>query len=76
MWQDFLDVTLAPITPEEVIINLLVAFLSSLINVRFYRLIYRGPGYSVSFLNSLVALSLITALVLMIIGDNLAFAQR
>ena len=74
MWQDFLDVTLAPITPEEVIINLLVAFLSSLTNVRFYRLIYRGPGYSVSFLNSLVALSLITALVLMIIGDNLARA--
>jgi uncharacterized membrane protein YhiD involved in acid resistance len=74
MWQDFFDVTLAPITLEEVIINLLVAFLCGLMNVRFYRLIYRGPGYSASFLNSLVALSLIAALVLMIIGDNLARA--
>lgn len=74
MWQDFPNITPGSIATEEVIVNLMVASLCGLINVRFYRLLYRGPGYSVSFLNSLVALSLITALVLMVIGDNLARA--
>ena len=74
MLQDFLHTSWASITLEEAVLNLAVAFLAGMINVRFYRMIYRGPGYAVSFLNSLVALSLISALVIMIIGDNLARA--
>ncbi|NUO82450.1 DUF4956 domain-containing protein [candidate division KSB1 bacterium] len=72
--QDFLNATLTPITLEEVVINLVIAFLCGLVNAGFYRLIYRGPGYSVSFLNALVALTMITALVIIVIGDNLARA--
>ena len=39
-----------------------------------YRMTYRGPGYSSSFVVSIIALSLITSLVLMVIGNNLARA--
>lgn len=51
-------------------VSLTCSFAISLI----YRFTYRGPGYSESFVNSIVFLSVITALVLMIIGNNLARA--
>lgn len=35
---------------------------------------YKGPGYSESFVNSIVFLSVITTLVIMVIGNNLARA--
>lgn len=39
-----------------------------------YRLTFRGTSYSPSFINSLVLLSLITAVVILVIGNNLARA--
>lgn len=39
-----------------------------------YRVSYKGPGYSDSFVNSIIFLSLITTLVIMVIGNNLARA--
>lgn len=70
----FSRLAVQPLTLGDFIINLLIALLCSLIQIGFYRLAYRGPGYAVSFLNSLVLLTMITALVIMVIGDSLARA--
>lgn len=59
---------------SEIFLNLLVSLLCSLVISLIYRFTYRGPGYSESFVNSVVFLSIITALVLMIIGNNIARA--
>jgi len=62
------------ITLEEVILNLFVAFLCGVIIAIFYRTTYTGPGYSTTFVNAMVLLSMITAVVIMVIGNNLARA--
>jgi uncharacterized membrane protein YhiD involved in acid resistance len=66
--------TATPLTLADLVLNLVVACLCGLMQVGLYRLMYRGPGYSISFLNSLVMISLLTALVIMVIGDSLARA--
>ncbi|MEZ5196032.1 MAG: DUF4956 domain-containing protein [Bacteroidales bacterium] len=40
----------------------------------YYRFIYKGPSYSVTYVNSLVLLTLITSIVILVIGNNLARA--
>jgi uncharacterized membrane protein YhiD involved in acid resistance len=67
---------LAPpsLTLGDFIFNVFVACLCGLVHIAFYRAAYRGPGYCVSFLNALVLLSMITAVVIMVIGDSLARA--
>ncbi len=59
---------------SEVFQNILVALVCGIIISFFYRRTYQGPGYLNSFVNSLVVLSMITAIVIMIIGNNLARA--
>jgi len=61
-------------TALDVIMNLLVALSCSFIITLIYRWTYKGPGFSDSFINSIVFLSLITALIIMVIGNNLARA--
>jgi uncharacterized membrane protein YhiD involved in acid resistance len=39
-----------------------------------YRHVYKGPSYSVTFVNALVVLSMITSVVILVIGNNLARA--
>ena len=51
-----------------------VALLCGLALSQLYRRTYRGASYSVTFDRSLVTLALITAIVIMVIGDNLARA--
>lgn len=58
----------------QVIGNLAVALLCSFLISLLYRWTYRGPAYSTTFVNSLAALSMITALVIMVIGNSLARA--
>jgi len=55
-------------------INLIMALLCGLVISIFYRLSYRGPHYSASFVQALVILAMVTALVIMVIGNNLARA--
>ena len=74
MLQDFQNIFEISITLSEVIFNISVAFICGLIISFFYRITYRGPGYSIAFINSLVVLSMITAVVIMVIGNNLARA--
>jgi len=74
MLQDFNNVVNFSLTVGTVIENLAVALVCSLIIALFYKLTYRGPGYSVSFIHSLVVLSMITSIVIIVIGNNLARA--
>ncbi|MFQ5638144.1 MAG: DUF4956 domain-containing protein [bacterium] len=62
------------ITTGELFQNLFIALFCGMLISVIYRLSYRGPGYSVAFINSLVVLSMITAIVIMVIGNNLARA--
>jgi uncharacterized membrane protein YhiD involved in acid resistance len=54
--------------------NLGIAFLCGLFLSWLYRRTYRGASYSMTFDRSLVTLTIITAIVIMVIGNNLARA--
>lgn len=59
---------------SEIIANVFISLICSFVVSLIYRFTYRGPGYSGSFVNSIVFLSVITSLVIMVIGNNLARA--
>jgi uncharacterized membrane protein YhiD involved in acid resistance len=71
---DYQNLAVFPTATSDVLANLLVAFLCGLMLSIIYRLTYRGPSYSVTFVNSLVLLSIIAAIVIMVIGNNIARA--
>jgi uncharacterized membrane protein YhiD involved in acid resistance len=62
------------ISISDVMVNLTLAFICGLLICYFYKTTYRGSGYTNSFLNSLVILVMITSVVIMVIGNNLARA--
>lgn len=74
MLDDFQNVLSVSLSIGEVFENLVVALICGLLISIFYRLTYRGPGMSYSFINSLIVLALITSVVIMVIGNNLARA--
>lgn len=63
-----------PLTTTDILTRLVVAFLCGYAISWIYKWTYRGPGYLSGFANSLIVLSLITAVVLLVIGNNLARA--
>jgi len=65
---------LFPITGAEIFGNIVVALACGLFISWIYRRTYKGPGYSIAFVNSLVLLTMITAVVILTIGSNLARA--
>lgn len=74
MPQEFREIFELSLTIEEALVNLSIAFICGLIISYFYRKSYNGGGYTKSFVNSLIVLSMITAVVIMVIGNNLARA--
>jgi uncharacterized membrane protein YhiD involved in acid resistance len=62
------------VTALEVVANIAVALLCGLAIAWLYRHTYRGPGYSISFVNALVFLTMITSVMVLAIGSNLARA--
>lgn len=54
--------------------NLMVSLGCGILISLVYRFTYKGPSYSASFVNSLVLLGLITTVVILVIGNNLARA--
>ncbi|HKQ57332.1 MAG TPA: DUF4956 domain-containing protein [Candidatus Eisenbacteria bacterium] len=68
------NVNLFPITALSIFANVAVALLCGLAVAWLYRRTYRGPGYSVAFVNSLVFLAMITTIMILAIGSNLARA--
>lgn len=74
MFTDLGGMEIFPTTGFEIIGNILVALACGLFIGWLYRRTYKGPGYSVSFVNSIVLLAMITAMVILVIGNNLARA--
>jgi uncharacterized membrane protein YhiD involved in acid resistance len=74
MLNDLKNILNVSVTPEDILINLFVSLIAGIIISFFYRKSYVGPGYQVSFVNSLIILVIITAIVIMVIGNNLARA--
>ncbi|WP_164891014.1 DUF4956 domain-containing protein [Botryobacter ruber] len=70
---DFQYVELFPLTFSGLLGNLLTAFVCGLIISFVYRLSHKG-GYSVTFVNSLIILPIITSVVILLIGNNIARA--
>jgi uncharacterized membrane protein YhiD involved in acid resistance len=66
--------SLIPLSTGQLVANLLVALACGLVISLLYRWSYRGTSYSATFVASLVTLAMITAVVIMAIGNNLARA--
>ncbi len=73
-FQDLQNIIQSDITVGTVIINLIMALIGGLIISLVYRWTYNGPGYSSRFLRSLITITLITSIVILVIGNNLARA--
>ena len=59
---------------SDVVINIFIAFVLGLFVSWVYRRTHRGFSYSVSFVHTLMILSMVTALVMMVIGNSIARA--
>lgn len=58
----------------DVFINIGVAFVFGLVIATLYRYTYQGFSYSTDFVNTLIIITMVTAIVIMVIGNNLARA--
>ena len=74
MANDFQNIFMFNITAADVIGNVLVAMLCGILIALLYKYTYKGLNYSASFTISLIMLTMITAIVIMVIGNNLARA--
>ena len=74
MFTNLQNPNLFPISGVEIVFNIGVALICGLCISWLYRHTYRGPGFSIAFVNSIVLLTMITAVVILTIGNNLARA--
>lgn len=74
MVDDFQNMFVFSISAVEVVANVLIALFCGLIIALLYKYTYKGLNYSASFTISLILLTMITAIVIMVIGNNLARA--
>jgi uncharacterized membrane protein YhiD involved in acid resistance len=68
------ELQLLPFNGPVVVLKLMVAFVCGFVIAWVYRKTYRGPGYSISYTNTLILLAMTTAVVITVIGNNLARA--
>ena len=71
---DYLFTELPTISLFDVAINVIFAFVMGMFISIIYRVTYRGYSYSSSFVNTLVIIAMVTSIVIMVIGNNLARA--
>ncbi|TVQ11984.1 MAG: DUF4956 domain-containing protein [Bacteroidetes bacterium] len=74
MIEDFQTLFVFTITAKDVIANILVAMTCGFLIAFLYKYTYSGLNYSAAFTVSLIMLTMITAVVIMVIGNNLARA--
>ncbi len=74
MFDSLQNINLFPTTGPQIIANIVVALICGIFISWLYRITYRGPGYSSTYVNSLILLSMITSVVIMVVGNNLARA--
>lgn len=65
---------IAPVSLTLIVVNLVATFIMTLIIGWVYKQTHRGLSYSQSFVFTLVMLAMITAIVMMVIGNNLVNA--
>jgi len=68
------ELNLLPLNAPAVALKIGVAFVCGVFVAFLYRKTYRGPGYSVAYTNTLILLAMTTAMMIMVIGNNLARA--
>ena len=73
-FQDLQNIFQFSITPGQIILNLFVALISGFLISLFYRWTYNGAGYSSRFVHSLILITMITSIIILVIGNNLARA--
>lgn len=71
---DFNNIFTFSISAADAIANILVALLCGTTIALLYKYTYKGLNYASSFTVSLILLTMITAVVIMVIGNNLARA--
>ncbi len=74
MLTDFQGVISPEVTLLQVLTGLGVAFLCGLLITVIYRLTYKGSNYSPTFVRSMIYLTMIAAVIIIVIGNNLARA--
>lgn len=74
MLNEFQTLNLFPVSIFDIIINVVVALSGGLFIAYIYKKSYKGAGYSAAFSNSMIILTMITSIVIMVIGNNLARA--
>lgn len=74
MLREFSTLNLFPVSVFQIMINVIVALSCGLFIAYIYKKTYRGAGYSAAFSNSMIILTMITSIVIMVIGNNLARA--
>ncbi|MEM8484401.1 MAG: DUF4956 domain-containing protein [Bacteroidota bacterium] len=74
MINELAQLDLFPLSSSAMMLNITIALVCGLFISWIYRLTHTGPGYSANFVNSMVLLAMITAIVIMAIGNNLARA--
>ncbi len=74
MIEDFQTIFTFTISAKDVFANILVAMSCGFFIALLYKYTYTGLNYSASFTVSLIMLTMITAVVIMVIGNNLARA--
>ena len=74
MFNELQSLNLFPVSLFEIMRNITVALFCGLYIAYIYRKSYRGAGYSAAFVSSMIILTMITAIVIMVIGNNLARA--
>ena len=71
---DNLFINLPTISFFEVVVNIILAVIIGFFISIIYRFTYKGYAYSPSFVNMLVIIAMVTSIVIMVIGNNLARA--
>lgn len=74
MLQDFQSIATPDLQAARVIAALVVALACGLCISLIYRWTYRGTSYAPGFMRSMIFLAMITAVVMLVIGNNLARA--
>ena len=72
--QDLQNVFQFTITASDLIQNLFISLIGGYIISLIYRWTYNGSGYSNRFIHSLIIITMITSIVILVIGNNLARA--
>jgi uncharacterized membrane protein YhiD involved in acid resistance len=67
-------IVLSTIPFSHILQSVLIAFVCGLLVSFSYKLAYKGPAYSRTFARSMIILSMITAVMIMVIGSSLARA--